>query len=468
MVELFTDIGPMLIQYKEANPQGRQAIMSNKMADIKKLAGKVTHQSQVKAHYKELAYAATLINYADVLQRMENQNFFEILFDFYNMEMDDELNAWFEFGNTPGQMRLKHPISEYTPEIWEKFRQAQKAHLRKTNTSHLFNLDQLDIAHPPVKQLYPIQIQMGGSLENEAVDRINVDAQGRIRFAKHYGSYLLPGGGMIEITNVTKIDDWERKMLEEHLEEEHANLYLKAGEFYDQLTPDDFNAALTKVFSSKQTQSLSPELCSWLHDQMVTKGKNSVRLHKIVVKLDNQIEAMKKEVQTSRNKTIENQVKQQNRLKSLMELRAIVQVQTFELSPLFTEALEYIKNNSICVDIQQYLDTRVLGGSQISHSFIMKGKPLEDWFAAKFKGIDGECGDDICGSEIERLTLFEALGKFRKIKFSHLLIGLAAYEECLDKGTLLVENIWNETLFLNARKMILNESANLFPTSSQV
>ncbi|KTC80319.1 hypothetical protein Lche_2339 [Legionella cherrii] len=466
-MQLFTDIVPMLIRYKEANIQSRQTIMLDKMADIKKLAGKVTDKSQVKAHYKELAYAATFINYADVLQRMENQNYFEILFDFYNMEMDDELNAWFEFGSTPGQMRLKLPIPEYTPEIWEKFREAQKAHLRKTNKAHLFNLDQLNIAHPPANQLYPIQIQMGSSLKNEAVDRIHVDAQGRIRFAKHHGYYLLPGGGMIELSNAAKMDDWEQKMLEEHLEEEHANLYLKAAELYDRLTPDDFNAALTKVFSSKQTQSLSPELCSWLQDQMVTKGKNSVRLHNIVVELDNQMEAMKKEAHTSRNKTAENQVKQQNRLKSLMELRAMVQVKTFELSPLFTEALEYIKKNSICVDIQQYLDTRVLGGSQISHSFILRGKPLEDWFAAKFKGFDGECGDDLSGSEIERLTLFEALSKFRKIKFSHLLIGLAAYQEGLDKGTLLVENIWNETQFINTRKMILIESAKLFPTSSR-
>ncbi|MCW8408151.1 hypothetical protein OQJ13_04100 [Legionella sp. PATHC035] len=467
-MQLFTDIGPMLIQYKGANTQGRRAMMVDKMAELKKLANEVIDTSQVKARYKELAYAATLINYADVLQRMENQRYFDILFDFYNMEMDDALNAWFEFGSTPGQMRLKLPIPEYTPEIWEKFRDAQKAHLRRTNKAHLFNLDQLNIAHPPANQLYPIQIQMGGSLKNEAVDRIHVDAQGRIRFANHHGFYLLPGGGMIEINNATKMDDWERKMLEEHLEEEHANLYLKAAELYDRLTPDDFNAALTKVFSSKQTQSLSAELCSWLHDQMVTKGKNSVRLHKIVVELDNQIETMKKEILTSRNKTAENQVKQQNRLRSLVELRALVQVQTFELCPLFTEALEYIKKNSICVDIQQYLDTRVLGGSQISHSFIMRGKPLEEWFAAKFKGIDGECGDDLSGAEIERLTLFEALSKFRKIKFSHLLIGLAAYQEYLDMGILLVENIWDETQFIKARKIILNELANLFPTSSQV
>ncbi|CAM3137629.1 Uncharacterised protein [Legionella steigerwaltii] len=460
MVQLFTDIGPMLLQYKAANTQGRHTMMLDKMADIKKLSGKVTHKSQVKTHYVVLAYAATLINYADVLHRIENQQYFEVLFDFYGMEMDEELSAWFEFGKTPGQMRLKHPLHEYTLEIWEKFRTAQKKHLEKTNKSHLFNLDQLDISHPPANQLYPIQIQMGGKLENEAVDRINVDAQGRIRFAKHHGFYLLPGGGMLEITNVAKVDDWERKMLEEHLEEEHANLFIKAAELYDQVTPDDFNAALAKAFSSKQAQSLDPELCGWLQEQILTEGNNSTHLHKIVVELDRQIEAAKRSLRDSFGESKERQVTNQNTLKSLIELRAMVQVKPFELTPLFIDAFAYLKKNTLCVDIQQYLDTRVLGGSQTSHTFIMKGQPLEDWFAAKFKGVDGEFGDDISGSEIERLTLLEALSKFRKIKFSHLLIGLAAYEECLDNGTLLVENIWDEARFEQVRKVILEEAVN--------
>lgn len=456
-MQLFTDVGPMLIQYKEADPLGRRVMMQEIIAGIKKLPGQVIHQSQAKTHYKVLAYAATFINYADVLQRMENQQYFDILLDFYDMEMDEQLSSWFEFGKTPGQMRLKHPIHEYIPEIWKKFRVAQKAHLKKTNKSHLFNLDELDIYHPPATQLYPIQIQMGGKLENEAVDRIHTDAQGRIRFAQQHGFYLLPGGGMIEITNAAKIDDLQRKMLEEHLEEEHANLYIKAKELYDQLTPDDFNAALTKAFSSKQVLSLSAALRGWLHEQILIEKSNAMRLQTIIGKLDQQIKEAKKNLQQNRAK--ESQAKKQHLLKSLIELRAIVQVQTFELTLLFTEALYYIKKNTICVDIQQYLDTRVLGGSQISHSFIMKGQPLEEWFAIRFKGIDGEFGDDISGSEIERLTLLEALSKFRKIKFSHILIGLAAYEECLDNGTLRTENIWNEAQFADARQVMLAEAS---------
>ncbi|KTD74166.1 hypothetical protein [Legionella tucsonensis] len=456
-MQLFTDVGRMLIQYKKANSQVRRAMMQEIIAGIKKLSGQVTHQGEAKNHYKVLAYAATFINYADVLQRMENQQYFDILLDFYDMEMDEQLRSWFEFGKTSGQMRLKHPIHDYTPEIWEKFRAAQKAHLKKTNKSHLFNLDELNIDCPPASQLYPIQIQMGGKLENEAVDRIHVDAQGRIRFAQHHGFYLLPGGGMIEITNAAKIDDLQRKILEEHLEEEHANLYIKAEKLYDQLTPDNFNSALTKAFSSKQALSLSSELRGWLQEQVLTKESNAMRLQIIIARLDHQIEDVKKNLQQKHAK--ESQANKQHRLKSLIELRAGVQVQTFELTLLFTEALHYIKKNTVCVDIQQYLDTRVLGGSQISHCFIMSGQPLEEWFATQFNGIDGEFGDDISGSEIERLTLLEALCKFRKIKFSHILIGLAAYEKCLDNGALRVENIWNGAQFERVRQVMLDEAS---------
>ncbi|MGL5743041.1 MAG: hypothetical protein ACRCXC_11160 [Legionella sp.] len=85
---------------------------------------------------------------------------------------------------------------------------------------------------------------MGGKLHNESVDRICVDAQGRIRFATRFGFYLLPGGVMMEIANAGTLNDLRHKMLEEHLEEEQVNLYLKAAAFYDQLSPQAFNGAV--------------------------------------------------------------------------------------------------------------------------------------------------------------------------------------------------------------------------------
>lgn len=415
MIQLFTDIGHMLIQYKNADARARTHLVKKEIEHLMNLSGKASLKEHAKHHYKILAYTATLIAYADVLFRMENQMYFDILFDFYSMEMDEEINDWFEFGTTPGQMRLKHPLKKYTPEIWEKFRVAQKAHLKQNNKLHLFDLDQLDIYHPPANQLYPIQIQMGGHLYNEAVDRIHVDAHGQIRFAHLHGFYLLPGGGMVEKSDGANIDDWRCKMLEEHLEEEHANLYLKAAEYYNQISEFDFREVLIKICSNQEAQNLTHELREKLKSIILSSESNSYCLKKMISELDHHIDYVQKiRRNASRVQEEEKQSSAQNCFKSLISLRALVQVQPFKLTPLFSKALNYLKKNTVCVDIQQYLDTRVLGGFQLSHCFILTGQPLEDWFSAQFRGDKGQFGDDISASSIVRLTLLEALERFKK------------------------------------------------------
>ncbi|MGL5741139.1 MAG: hypothetical protein ACRCXC_00590 [Legionella sp.] len=108
--QLFGDIELKLLQYKNESGLGRQAILLDAMATVQKLSGKPTTKNEAKEHYGKFSYTATLINYADVLRRMENQDFFDILFDFYKMDLDTELQEWFELGS-PGQMRLKKPIA---------------------------------------------------------------------------------------------------------------------------------------------------------------------------------------------------------------------------------------------------------------------------------------------------------------------------------------------------------------------
>ncbi|MGL5743039.1 MAG: hypothetical protein ACRCXC_11150 [Legionella sp.] len=91
----------------------------------------------------------------------------------------------------------------------------------------------------------------------------------------------------------------------------------------------------------------------------------------------------------------------------------------------------------------------------------MTGQPLDEWFSVKFNGVEGEFGDDISGFEITRLTLLEALSAFKKIKFSHLLIGLAAYEHGLKNGTLQVEHIWDEGQYQKAYAHLIEEAQRL-------
>ncbi|VEB33960.1 Uncharacterised protein [Legionella sainthelensi] len=437
-IQLFSDIEPMLLHYKNTNALTRRGMLLDALSAVQKLSGQIISKGDAKEHYKVLCYTATLINYADVLNRIENQQFFDILFDFYKMEIDAELCDWFEFGS-PGQMRLKKPISEYTPEIWEKFRTAQKEHLKKIGQEGAFNLDQLDINHPPVNQLYPIQIQMFRKLFNEAVDRISVDAKGQIRFAKRHGLYQLPGGGMVEASDLPTVEGWTYRMLQEHLEEEHANLFIKAAPLYNELDKTIFEQRLLEILDSQQTQSLPNDFRKTLKKIIHDENTNATCLHSMIKAIDEQKENEKND----------------HVRKSLIELRARMQVQIFKLTPLFAEAFEYIKKNSKCVDIKQNLDTRAAGGFQISHVFICN-HPLEEWFREKFHGLSDELGDDLSGSKIERLTLLESIAQFKKIKFSHLLIGLAAYNETLDKDVLQINIVWDNYQFAAARKAIVS------------
>ncbi|KTD53668.1 hypothetical protein Lsan_4078 [Legionella santicrucis] len=439
-LQLFSDIEPMLLQYKNANALTRRDMLLNAITGVQKLSGEITSKNEAKEHYRVLSYTATLINYADILNRMENQQFFDILFDFYKMDLDAELCDWFEFGS-PVQMRLKKPISEYTPEIWEKFRTAQKDHLKKIGTETSFDLDQLDIHHPPANQLYPIQIQMLRKLFNEAVDRISVNTKGQIRFAKRHGFYLLPGGGMVETSDST-VEMLAYKMLQEHLEEEHANLYIKAASLYNELDKTLFDQRLLEILDSQQAKSLPNNFQKILKKIINDENTNSKCLHDVINTIDEQKE-------NEKNAHVR---------KSLIELRALIQVQTFELTPLFAKAFTYIIENTKCVDIQQYLDTRAVGGFQISHVFIFN-YPLEEWFKKKFNGVNDALGDDISGSKIERLTLLESITQFKKIKFSHLLIGLAAYNEALDNHILQISTVWDNDQFEVARKAIVSDAA---------
>jgi len=442
-LQLFADLGPILLNYKKSNIFERQTILIKALVSIKELPTEVTNTEEAIAIYTKLSYVATLINYADVLKRMENQDYFDVLVDFYNMPMEDEftqLKSYFEFGK-PNQMKLKCPIADITPNVWKLFRTAQQAHLKAHNKSYLFDLNQLDINNPPEDQLYPIQIQMGGKLHNEAVDRICANSEGQYRFAKRHGFYLLPGGGMVELSDSGKIEALMLKMLEEHLEEEHANLYIKAAPLYDQLDKKEFDNVVTTILSSKTAQSLNQHFYIYLKNEATSVNQNSLRLKNIINEINLAIALALSEGKA-------------NEHKALLQLRAMFQVQTFKKTPLFAKALKHIQQNTKAVDVQQYLDTRVLGGSQMSHSFLMTGKPLEDWFKDQFNGAEGEFGDDIAGSEIERLTLLQALSKFKTIKFSHVLIVLANQIECLNNATLTLQHTWSNEQYEEARKSL--------------
>ena len=437
----FQDLRQQLLQFRNAHSAGRAAILAETADTIKNLPTQIHDKESAGDAYKRMSYAATLINYADALQRIENQDYFYILIDFKMVHLFDEprfsvLNNYFEFHHTKPQMRLKKPINKIPIEIWQLFRKAQKVQLELNGTLEHYNLDELDILNLPSDQLYPLPIQMMGHYENESVDRVGATQAGKYRFAKRYGEYLLPGGGMVEID------------LDEHLEEEHGNLWIKAHHYYNEVKQDEFVAIMGQCIAhhSKLEALLeNPYLKGQLEVILLSGKTNSA----ILVELIDVLNHLKL---SSDPKKIGNQQHVINGLK------AAIQVEPFKVTALYDDAYQFMKAHSISLRIEQFGDTRVMGGKQISNSFLMMGEPLEDWFSTKFPGYGCEFGDDLIGCHVEYLSLLQALAQFRVIKYSHILIVLAHQIICFEQNALHFDEVWNIKEFQAARKMLLREA----------
>ncbi len=447
---MFHNLREQLIQYKEADGTRRQDIMDAAIREINHLPATVSDNTQAAHIAQIMAYTATLINYGNALHSIEHQDFFDILSDFKMPAMFDKaefaaLKDYFEFHPAPPapKMRLKKPIDEIPTPIWQLFREAQKAQLVAKGTAHKFNLDELDILNPPKDQLYPLPMQMMGKYENGAVDRTSANSRGEYRFSKRNGFYLLPGGGMIEIDLTNTLDIKLYKMLDEHLEEEQANLWTTAAEYYNKIDRKLFIEAMeTCIENTPMLEDIHPNLRSDLLNLISERPllSNAAILADVIEKINPMNFA--ESIASSDRVTLETR---------LANLRAAVQVETFKLTDLYKQAFDHIKSNTIVKQIEQFGDTRACGGKQISYSGLMTGQPLEEWFKEKLSGAEGELGDDLTGSTIERLTLLQALSKFNTIKFSHLLIVLANQLECYHHKTLDINSSWDKQQYDDAR-----------------
>lgn len=432
-----------LLDYRFADQITRQALLTKAISTASTAKKPPTTVDEAIAINHELACTATLINYADALRRIENQDYFDILIDFkmpkqFESAEFDLLKTYFEFHPTAPQMKLKQPLHAIPSHIWHLFRAAQKTQLAQDGKSDLFNLDQLNIDNLPPNQLYPLPIQMFGQLKNNAVDRISANPQGQYRFAFRFGAYLLPGGGMIErnLENTKEIK--LSKMLDEHLEEEHANLWDKAGFLFDKIANDTFKSVLEKnIHASGITEEMKGSLLAFISKE----APNSHIIERCIQSIDEHLE----------------KITDQKARMPYQTLRAGLQVDAFKHSFLYQQALEYIKLNTNYVEIEQFGDVRVCGGEQVSHGFIMIGESLETWFEKKFHGASCELGDDLSGGQLKLLSFLEAVREFRSVKFSHLLIVETHQEMALRTGSLVLDTIWNPEEYTKATQAIKNE-----------
>ncbi len=440
---LFQNLRAELLRFKQASPLDRIGMLRSVHQNVTTLPLDIDNPQLAINVYTKMAYEATLINYANALYRIEQCDFFDILIDFkmpdlFKKESLVRLNDYFEFHPQAPQMKLKVRLEDIPMDIWQLFREAQKEKLKIDKKEDKFNLDELDIHHLPVDQLYPLPIQMFGRYENEAVDRVWASAKGEYQFANPFGVFLLPGGGMIEIKGLEKTLEAKRlKMLDEHLEEQHANLYDKAAISYNELSQDEFMAVLRHcTIENSQLKSDYQDALRVALFIPATDLSNAAILQNVIKVIDDLLEKPAADKQ------------------ALHALRATVQVEPFKRTLLYHDAAQYVEKNSIMVNIEQLGDTRACGGKQTSHAYLMFSEDLLAWFKRAFHGVEAETGDDIRGSQLVKMTLLEAIANFSKVKFSHLLIVLAHQIESLERGCIALSNVWNNDQYRGARSAL--------------
>ena len=351
LTRLFQDIEKSIINYKISTLEQRIFILRQiSLLLSKKIDNTMKTLTDVDDLLKQLVSASTLLCYAEILDKMENKGFFEILPDFYQMPLSQELSQYFEFGSDTNMRLLKAP--QCIPlETYKQFRQAQNEHLSLIGKQQRFHLQELDIEHPPQQQWYPIQIQMFACLKNQAVDRVQMDKKGFFKLAKRHGKLVLPGGGMLESHLQHSKQVKLEKMLEEYVEEQQSNFYMTGQSYIDAIPAQNFlQQCLIELHKHNDEQF---PLKMGLKEKLVLPGSNSERLKAMVNMLDSCLLDCSKH--------------EWRRL--IHQLRSCLQWCSFKMSSLYLESLQWVQQHSIMVQIPMFLDCRVLGGFQFSNSF---------------------------------------------------------------------------------------------------
>lgn len=376
------------------------------------------------------------------------------------------LNDYFEI-KAPN-ITPKKPIPAYTEQVWDDFRAAQKAHLIAISkikytaeglfdeAHSTFNFEGEFVPVPADQCLSHIRAQgLGSYPDNFAVDRTKPDSKGRYPFGYAFGQYVSPGGGMVAIQEGSRAEEKQlSQMLNEHLEEEHGNLWLKAAAHYKAL---DYalvkqhlvGAEVLGKFTTSINKALGNDSRFTSHlIQIIEEGGDADQvIATLVRKID--------EILAQHELSLDAK-------KDLRSLRAAIQVETFALTPLYSDAIEFIKKHHETRDIIQLLDGRVFSGRQISRTYFLHGD-LVGWFNQEGR-IPGELefADDLAGSSRKHLTMLELLARSRKIKFSHIAIPMVDTEIRMENGTW-VDEIWCSAQYDLSHLMLSGHPAMVVP-----
>lgn len=423
-----------------------------------------------------------------------------------------ELNNYFEI--KPFHMRLRKDFSKIPQRIWDLFHTAQLQYLADKGLK--WAITKFDVNHLPTDQLYSLP-QMLGQYNNEAVDRVCANSHGRFAMARNpQGMLQCPGGGMIEIDLKHTVETKRKKMLDEYLEEENGELFQTASLHYNGIDQKQFSTTLLDLLKptkkdGKSTPSLFSNLRNFgdFHDEfqhIVSTTSNAEGgptnaqilnrlVHTISSKIAEEFDREKlaarrrqeadafrileassiqdgeaEDVTKARlafeteqldiaNRDAKNELDAQ--IKLLRTLKASVQVETFKLCPVYDKALQFIKENSKTVMIDQPNDLRRGGGKQLSHTSVMQ-KSLDSFFEAN--GIVGRhFADDLTGAKYVHLQLLDLLCEFKTVRFSHIITVLAGQLASMDHG-LAFEKTWDAKKYNDAGSTILESAKALSKT----
>jgi hypothetical protein len=461
MPGLYTDFRSELLAYRKADRDERGNIVQRWKTKVRELP-QTPDANNIAEVNMTLAQASQMIKYAESLNRFENEGILDFLFDYgtmgdlFSSVKDDEIKFaelanYFDIlpnhGNYTAGLRIKSAYwvlsTTEKNRICLLFQDAQKV-LRKGKKPVFEFVDPIDITLD--EALYPIQIQGLGKLANEAVDRVyTANKRGQLPIAQNKGGkFQLAGGGMLSPDRVEKIIE---KTLEEHLEEEHANLWLKACTHYDNLDQQKFSKALNILILEEHDDQL-PDNVGKSFRESIKKGSDS--------KLSNSkiLSELIKLIDKSLNKETDLTKKTY-----LHTLRASAQVQTFKLTRLFKEAVEFMTRNSQTELMEQWLEERALGGTQLSHALFLYTVSLENFFAEAFPSYGTQFGDDLRGAKKKNFDLFELIARAPESRFSHIMLEAEYMKQAYEKKHLNFSDVFNQDNYNVARAVMSADEA---------
>lgn len=468
MPALYPEFRQELVAYRKATPKDREAILKQWKDTVRGLPATPTEGDAGRVNFV-LAKASQMMKYADALHRFENEGILDFLGEYADMGelFTSTVEAHAKYKRLATYFEIIKSHEKYTSGLiikkayWELdadgktnicklFQEAQQAERALKGKTTRF---EFTISHdqPADDALFPIQIQGLGKLANSAVDRVyTANIYGQMPIAQNGGGkFQLAGGGMVEPDMETVYNEIIAKTLEEHLEEEHGNLWLKAKELYNELNIGSFTKELDKLLKEADDKKYADGVGQTL--RLVLQNRSEDKTNAEV--LSQLVELV--------DKYLEDE-KDQSKKTVLHVLRASMQVNTFRLTQPYRDAIQFMKKDSEVVEMEQWLEERALGGTQTSHALFLFGQPLEDFledfFAEKFPGFGTEFGDDLRGAKKKKFDLFELIARAPDSRFSHIMLESEFINRAYVRGCLKFDDVFNQDNYNLARTVMTAES----------